>query len=58
MKTNKGKTKKPVFLAIICSRCVLKWSLRESEIVQMHQEFEVGWVWDILNAGTVLKDIS
>ena len=44
MKTNKGKTKKPVFLAIICSRCVLKWSLRESEIVQMHQEFEVGWI--------------
>ena len=27
-------------------------------IVQMHQEFEADWVWDILNAGTVLKDIS
>ena len=27
-------------------------------IVQMHQEFEVGLVWDILNTVTVLKDIS
>ena len=39
----------------MCVKMVIE---RESEIVQMHQEFEAGWVWDILRAGTVLKDIS
>ena len=38
----------------MCVKMVIE---RESEILQIHQKFEVGWVWDISNAGTVLKDI-